>query len=195
MRKNIKKAVDDVIKYIDELSYNDISTISEILEITGHLDLSDEHIFEIKKAVFDLVEEEGRYDLDQPEYEDGEYGLSFNIPFVKTYIEPHLTVEQARWLVEHMNDLEEDNFIRYNEAKTKAIKYAGNMGVEVDRAYILEGAYMFDKYDESINIMGIPFVIDRLTGNIHNQFQYFKEHDIAWDEKAELDFETGELLE
>lgn len=83
--------------------------------------------------------------------------------------------------------------VSYQEAKEIALSYVEDTPKEINAAYETKDAYVFDN-TKVMYTNQVPFVITKKKGDIFNQFMYFKDHKIAWDDKymKELDFETGE---
>ena len=83
----------------------------------------------------------------------------------------------------------------YKEAKKIAENFALANGYMINRAYEIDKAIMFDYEGDIIYTEGVPFVIEKETGYRFKQFFYCKDHDIAWADWEQLDFETGEPLD
>lgn len=82
--------------------------------------------------------------------------------------------------------------VSYQEAKEIALSYVEGTPKEINAAYETKDAYVFDN-TEVMYTNQVPFVVTKKKGDIFNQFMYFADHNIAWDDKhmKELDFETG----
>lgn len=83
--------------------------------------------------------------------------------------------------------------IGYNEAKKTFLSFFKD-ALDVDAAWDWGTAWEFgesDKGNEEVPLIGVPFGVDKETGNVKSMSQFWGKKG-CFDEGVELDYETGE---
>lgn len=82
MKKIVKDAIQDELKYIDEMNFGESATTNRITHYLGY-DFDFNDLMDVEYGVLDEVEKNRDYIMDKSAYDGQKVGLPFNIPFVK----------------------------------------------------------------------------------------------------------------